>query len=186
MKDTRIGKSDMGNEVVNFYLDDISDLRAIFEVIQGSIEGVGSFPFAEREDTFMRLEKDSEGNLYLISGIVGRYKSHRENLESVSLDELESKVNALRAAGREVTELLNGMPAIILDGLSSDELEEVCLRYMNRRSDFNLDLGEYCTVGWLPSLHEGKFLLQLAPTPATSVDDEYDFVTINGQKFFTV
>lgn len=179
MKRSCIGKSDNGNEIVIYFLDNASDVLRVLNAVQKAAPG---FAFCEMPKNYMRYAIADSGQVYLIAGVAKEEGIVREDIDILSAGDLDFYAERVKETlGVDLIEMDNGLYQIDLNKyLSSNaDLEYVLMNLMNSDWDFNLGMGEVDVhYAWMPVLDKDRYVLRLCTCP--NYPDTWDTKTLDG------
>lgn len=163
MKRVFIGKSESGNEIVVYILNNAKDVLRLLNSLSKNIPG---YNFSGKDNAYMRFVQ-TEKEMYLIAGVYSYNMEGRDDLETYYADEVYDKLSS-KVKGYKFSETREGFVQVHLNDCSEIELLNLFKKFLNSKEDFNYMFPDKSYhMAWIPEINENnEFVLkpEMCPT----------------------
>lgn len=176
MRDSYLGKTENGSEIVVYNLSDAKDVLRILDTVNKAAEG---YSFCKYSGNYMRYVSTPDGPV-LVAGTSEYVDLKREGLETYSAGNV---FEDLSKEYEEYTffECSDGLPGIDLTEYLDDvpALDNVFSKFITADTDFNLQMGDRAYhMSWSPVIEGTKYVVK--PECCPTFFDEWEVKDVNG------
>lgn len=176
MKDSFLGKTANGSEIVEYTLSDAKDVLRVLDTVNKAVAG---YSFCKHSGNYMRYVSTTDGAV-LLAGTSEYVDLSRDDLPNYSAGSVYEELSG-EYSDYTFFECRDGLPGIDLTEYLDDvpALDKVFSKFLTADEDFNLQMGDRLYhMSWCPVIEDTKYVIK--PECCPTYYDEWDVKEVNG------